>query len=234
MISPILHTPILLLSRWWAFTPYREGLQTCLGAFGLHLSSRLEHFLGRGRGGGGGGGGRGTISQNTKGSPPQTGEGCEWLGQVEHKFELPQFPNLDRYELHQWTIPIPRLLPDVHFTRGQLLSLTPLTPRTPDVSVPSPPVDSPVAALTKADGSAFGLMPPRLSVGTAPMGTPPVSASSRVSVVSAAAGATSAAALVLIITAAIRGRKKGLTKGGLTKGRDRTDGTSTRGRVALR
>jgi|TARA_B100000513_G_C11877706_1_gene178143 hypothetical protein len=94
------------LDDWWIATPYRQGLQACMGALSLHLANRLDtlfrswralHFW----------------KPDTASQPPRDlGENCEWVGESgAERLDLPDFPDFPiKFELPP-VIPIPRLLP---------------------------------------------------------------------------------------------------------------------------
>lgn len=97
------------LDGWWLATPYRDGLQACMGALGIHLADRL-HFLYRSW--------RALhfwkADAGSASAPPAAkalGENCEWIGETGAQLDLPDFPDFPmQFELPP-VIPMPRLLP---------------------------------------------------------------------------------------------------------------------------
>ena len=85
------------LACWWRSLPEKTQAQVgdCFGAFGLHLGSRLDQFLGKPH----------WREMGDAVAEPN----CEWLT-TEHKLKLPSFPRVDfQFEV---LMPIPRLVPD--------------------------------------------------------------------------------------------------------------------------
>ena len=111
------------IENWWLLTPYREGLQACMGALGLHLASRFEAaqraWLAL----------QGKTPPPTRAHPTASEPGCSWVSESASQLEIPKFPEWptgpDAFEMPLLP-PIPRLLPNV-LSSGGLHSALPLT-----------------------------------------------------------------------------------------------------------
>ena len=92
---------------WWVATPYRTGMEACVGSLGLMLAARLEHVLRAFTPG------FEAPSEALRGARAE--QGCEWLEQAE--LALPKFPSMG--EGFEFTRPpIPRLVPPLERLRA--------------------------------------------------------------------------------------------------------------------
>ena len=96
---------------WWLATPYSNALQHCIGAFGLHLASRLDWAW------------RAKFGGMSAFKPPANADAanaadpsCKWLEndgtQLQEELRIPDLPELPASFALPEVPPLPRLLPD--------------------------------------------------------------------------------------------------------------------------